>query len=502
MTTVAQLLRPEPKRDRWGRYEIVPRDGGKAKAHTRATTWAKTLEDTYNLESWGNRMLALGLASRPDLLAGVASCTKDDKQDLNGLVKQAKEAAGAGSRAIIGTSLHRVTQRVDVGEEFVIPTMFAADLEAYQELLVKGSVRILPEYVERIVVLPELGVAGTYDRIVEHEGQLKIADVKTGDSVDYAWLAIAIQLALYANAESMYDPVTEIHELMPDVSKTEALVFHVPAMSGTAELFRVDLTVGWEAAQLCGKVRSLRNHKGLAELIELEPPASQGGSVTSAPSDEALSPEPETGAEAQAALAGETENRTEIGTVVPEDAPTPDERPSTSPETLLAVREWTKGRLAALIEAGYEDEARLGWPADMPTFKAFPDHTEDQLDRIIRLVQDIENAHQVRFPDDDPRITAVLVTELAELRAAEQRTAALIAEAFPGTTDMDAPAPKRDCEDVIFALKQMSAEHLEAVQELSKPQRVPNLQSGRATLAHLEFILAAMDQVEKGATPG
>ncbi len=53
--TVDQLTRPEPKRDRWGRYLIVPTAGGKARSHTRVTTFAKSIADTYNLTEWAKR---------------------------------------------------------------------------------------------------------------------------------------------------------------------------------------------------------------------------------------------------------------------------------------------------------------------------------------------------------------------------------------------------------------------------------------------------------------
>src|SRR5574338_583746 len=65
-------MRPEPKRDRYGRYLIPHPDTGKETAWTRATTFAKTVSDTFGLTKWELRMVSLGLAKRPDLLAQVA----------------------------------------------------------------------------------------------------------------------------------------------------------------------------------------------------------------------------------------------------------------------------------------------------------------------------------------------------------------------------------------------------------------------------------------------
>ena len=59
------------RRDRYGRYLVLPPDGTKPVGYTRATTIAKTLDDTSSLMAWGERMTAIGLARRPDLLAQI-----------------------------------------------------------------------------------------------------------------------------------------------------------------------------------------------------------------------------------------------------------------------------------------------------------------------------------------------------------------------------------------------------------------------------------------------
>ena len=71
--TIDALQPTEPPRDRYKRYLIAPRDGGKAKAYTRATTVAEVLDDRYNLELWKMRQVAVGLTRRNDLLLKVAA---------------------------------------------------------------------------------------------------------------------------------------------------------------------------------------------------------------------------------------------------------------------------------------------------------------------------------------------------------------------------------------------------------------------------------------------
>ena len=73
MTDTETFLKAEPERDRWGRYLIVPRDGGKAEAHTRATTVAETLDDRFNLEQWKIRMGIRGVVASKSLYARAAS---------------------------------------------------------------------------------------------------------------------------------------------------------------------------------------------------------------------------------------------------------------------------------------------------------------------------------------------------------------------------------------------------------------------------------------------
>src|SRR5689334_2925212 len=64
---------PQVPRDRWQRPLVVPPKGGKPVAYTRCTTFVGCLEDTFNLSRWQQRMVALGLNDRPDLLLAVAA---------------------------------------------------------------------------------------------------------------------------------------------------------------------------------------------------------------------------------------------------------------------------------------------------------------------------------------------------------------------------------------------------------------------------------------------
>ena len=260
--------RPEPKRDRYGRYLIPDPDTGKERPWTRATTWAKTCSDTFGLTKWELRMTALGLAKRPDLLAQVATVTDPDDRDakklLDGVCEDAKEAAGSSIRRNLGTALHAMTEHIDAGRDFTVPDAHRADIDAYRAAV--ADLTIDPRHIERIVTVPSLGIAGTFDRLVTHDGRLMVADLKTGKDVLYGMGEIAIQLALYANAATIYDAATGTHEPMPEVSKVTALVFHLPVGNGECTIYEVDIAAGWEMAQVCGTVRDWRKRKNLAQV--------------------------------------------------------------------------------------------------------------------------------------------------------------------------------------------------------------------------------------------
>lgn len=269
---VPPLARPEPERDRWGRYLIPDPVSGQKQAWTRATTWAETVADTFALTNWKLRMTAIGLAARPDLLTGVAAVldpdTKDGKRSLDKLVERAQEAAKASARATLGTALHSFCEAHDSGRELpLIPPPFDADLEAYQRAM--SAVKVSRNYIEKIGIIRELGVAGTMDRVVafHHSKRPMIGDIKTGRDLSYSWTEIAIQLALYAHADTIWDVTEEVHRPMLEVDQERALVVHLPAGEARCQLYIVDIAAGWEMAQVCGQVRAWRARKDLAQPL-------------------------------------------------------------------------------------------------------------------------------------------------------------------------------------------------------------------------------------------
>jgi len=250
-TTVAPT--PEIRRDRWGRPLVTPVGGGKPTAYTRCTTFVGTIEDTYNLAKWQQRMVALGLADRRDLQLAVAA-HREDKAKLNGICESAIEAAKGSAAATTGTALHAITETYDRGNEVgPLPDDAQADLNAY----IAATKGFKPIHIEQFMVQDPLKIGGTPDRISRYEGKTYVTDLKTG-SLDFGFLKIAAQLAVYARSRP-YNVETGERMEPHGADLERGIVIHLPAGSATCTLYWVDLLIGWEVVQLCRRVREKRS---------------------------------------------------------------------------------------------------------------------------------------------------------------------------------------------------------------------------------------------------
>lgn len=253
----------EVPRDRYGRPMIVPPKGGKPVPYTRTTTVAGSLDDGTALVAWKLRMAATGLTLRNDLLLSAAAY-RDNKLEMDKLVEDAMEAAGATKQANIGTALHALTEKLDRGEDLgVIPDDYVADIQAYAETT-KHFTNI---NIEQFCVLDKHKIAGTPDRIVEYKGERFISDLKTG-SISYP-SKIAMQLAVYAHGLP-YDPATATRGSWGDINTEKGIIVHLPAGSGQCTLHFVDLVHGWKGIELAMKVRKHRDKKNISTPIQGE----------------------------------------------------------------------------------------------------------------------------------------------------------------------------------------------------------------------------------------
>lgn len=342
----------ETRRDRWGRYLVVPPEGGKPVGYTRATTIAKTLDDTSSLMSWGERMTAIGLARRPDILAQISDAENDKKQ-LNRLCEQAKEAGGATIRRDLGTALHSILERSWTDPDYVPPAAHVDDVTAVHASIETAGYRIVEGMNERIVVNDEHCIAGTFDLMLEHHtGRRLIADIKTGSTVAYSGLSFATQLTIYANADSLYtqgaapDGSEDRRDPLPELDRSHAIIIHVEPGSGKCTLHRLSLDP--TILDLAMSVRHIRKRRDL--ITELEPDSQ---------------PEPEL--------------------------------------TFTAGRDqWIRARIDRLRNSDPERLA-LRWPAhEVPPPKKIDRYDDTQIDLLIPIIDELEAICELPFPEPDP----------------------------------------------------------------------------------------------------
>lgn len=261
---------PEIQRDRWNRPLVIPKHGGKPVPYTRCTTYIDVLEDKYNLQLWMQRMVALGLAQRPDLLLSV-SAHADDKKVLNKTCEQAREAAQASAKATTGTAIHALTEMLDRGQELPpLPADTQADIDSYAAV----TADLKATHIEQFCVLDTFKIGGTPDRVVKFGGKSYIADIKSG-SIEWGALKIAMQLAIYARSYT-YDVATG-ERGYHDADTTRGLIIHVPAGEANASLHWIDLEAGWAAVQVAQQVRAQRSikFKDITEPFTGKPPTTR-----------------------------------------------------------------------------------------------------------------------------------------------------------------------------------------------------------------------------------
>lgn len=255
----------EPEYDQYQRYVIPHPDkpDGPGRPWTRATTVAKVLSDTANLDMWKQRQVVLGAANDPNVIDGVTS--KSDKDDLNARVAMAHAAAGSSDAADRGTALHEKTADYDNG----LPIEDDDEgLQMYRKALASAGLRAVPGLIERTVVVPGIdlgganvaGVAGTFDRIYQTpKGKLIMGDLKTsGSDASWGMPEWEIQLGIYSKAKVMWDWHTRTFTPMPEINMNQGVLVQVNLKERYWAVYKVDLVTGRESLELALKLRAWR----------------------------------------------------------------------------------------------------------------------------------------------------------------------------------------------------------------------------------------------------
>lgn len=252
-------------RDQWKRYVLPDPDTGetiKGDGWTRATTFAATIAESYALQIWKQRQVVWGLSRRPDLITMASTIAgPEDKQALGRIVDEAHIAAGTEAKANRGTAIHLACAAAERGAYHEVPEELRPHVAGYFAEMKRHRLQVIPKYVERTVISKRYHVAGTFDNLVLcPDGKIRVADKKTG-SLDYADIEFAIQLALYANADLMFNYATGEYEPMPEIAKDYAIVMHIDPETGHTEAQRVAIDWGWVWTRTCAEVMDIRRTK-------------------------------------------------------------------------------------------------------------------------------------------------------------------------------------------------------------------------------------------------
>lgn len=321
--TPEQYLVP---RDGLDRPMIVPETGGRPVPYTRTTTFIDCIEDKSSLTDHGKRAVLVGAARSSTLLDEVRALDPyknrafnrediDFRDRLNEIAERAYIAAGGNEKADQGTHLHALSEVVDAGQPLPDTATPAdrLDMAAYKMAVMERGFTF--SHIEEFVVIPELKVGGTPDRICTYSGPGPLGrpirghfifDLKTG-TVEYGGLKMASQLAAYSRAR-FYKPsvfpappyapqvrksdprwdaykrwqawkntefdaelAATAYSPIPRVNKSWGIILNLPSGTSEVELYWADLRIGWKAAKLAKTIRATRalSSKALVKFADV-----------------------------------------------------------------------------------------------------------------------------------------------------------------------------------------------------------------------------------------
>src|SRR5699024_8841003 len=120
-----------------GRYMVPHPDTGDATSFARATSLAGLLDDTYHLEQWTALKAIEGMIAAPHPLARYQEAgggvTAAPAYKLNGIIEDARIAAGTAQAAEFGTATHAWLEAIDQGRIIpsMVPEQFRPHVDAY-----------------------------------------------------------------------------------------------------------------------------------------------------------------------------------------------------------------------------------------------------------------------------------------------------------------------------------------------------------------------------------
>jgi len=388
----------------------------------------KIIENTYNLQKWGERMAMWGATLAPDIVLDAGNITHEIdtpewRQAMDKIAARAKDAAQAMLAAHRGIHIHVLTEEDDEDHRWVNRLLAGEELgisSAAQKALVQAWRRMLAVHgfeilaVEAAVVCDRWRLAGTLDRIVRlardlqfvttsgeivtlPAGTVLILDLKTGkmtldrEAIRY-WHSYAIQVAAYALGVP-YDVDAETRGSWPfEVSQDWAIIAHLDVLTAIEEgearctLVLCDLQAGITAGDLCmeavawGRNDSVFSPPNPEMVVAVPVPIAAPQPATDDDFDRANG-EPCRPASSPESSSS-TEERSTPTTSIPPSSGSP------GPSTTTSTRDRRQSILARLTALPDAQKARIkaAWPASVPSLKSSHEHTDAELDAIEAVI--------------------------------------------------------------------------------------------------------------------
>jgi hypothetical protein len=253
-------------RDGRGSPRIILPDGRKVLSYSRASSYGDALDDKSNLIAWSQANALRGAIAEPPLLDRFGQVddgwvTQEAKDAAKRVIEDLARAGGSEVKADKGTNVHAWTELLDKGHDLnmlleQIPDEHYADLMAYA-WVTEDYEHLL---IEQFCVLDSHKVAGTPDRVTRMPGlecpdcgfDVYIWDLKTG-RVSFAQ-KMAVQLAIYSRSqlytqEEQDGTVYGLRQALPELCQHRGVILNLPAGSGQADLYWVDIDAGWHAVE-------------------------------------------------------------------------------------------------------------------------------------------------------------------------------------------------------------------------------------------------------------
>ena len=285
--------RAESKFNGWGWYQLPSPTTGRPTGYPRATTIAKTLEDRSGLEKWNVRervqqVLALtrmdpkqviytdptGETTAADALGALDDAIKSGKvYQIDQTLTMIDNVMGGADARELGECAHDWLGALAAGRCLMkdVPDVVKPHVKHGLRVIAHRGLVMLPEYTERTVLntAGEENVAGKIDCIfrIVTTGELVLGDVKTSKSLEYSWLAFAVQIGgVYGWASQMLTMDGKGWEPMPDIREDFAILLHIPSnQPDLAAAITIDKWFGGES--LVASIDTRQRRKNAPKLV-------------------------------------------------------------------------------------------------------------------------------------------------------------------------------------------------------------------------------------------